>query len=245
VPRDETAADLILPANAAPDTMALRLVDGLRHALLVLLPRIGRFGIHAAGVVLGPEEDAVVLCGPSGCGKSTLTVGLLERGARLLSDDVVVLRPPRSDTEEGQLHGLTRRIRLTADGWERSSFTDGDRAGDAPGAHKHTIRDEALGPDARAEAGTPRRLVFPTITDRPTSRLVSVEAPTALRRLLEQMHPPAVLPRAAARAQFDAASRLLRQSTCHVLEAGRDLYDNPARIRDLLDDVPHRPAVRA
>jgi hypothetical protein len=50
---------------------------------------LGREALHAATVVVG--EGAVALAGASGMGKSTLAAALLERGARLLSDDVTVV----------------------------------------------------------------------------------------------------------------------------------------------------------
>ena len=62
----------------------------LCQALSFALPSHGREGVHAAAVEI--EGHAVVLMGESGRGKSTLATALCARGARLLADDVSVLR---------------------------------------------------------------------------------------------------------------------------------------------------------
>lgn len=57
-------------------------------AYLVAL-ELGRDAIHAAAVVI--DGAALAIAAPSGGGKSTLTAALLSEGARLLSDDIVVV----------------------------------------------------------------------------------------------------------------------------------------------------------
>lgn len=47
--------------------------------------------VRGAAVELGGR--AILLTGPSGCGKSTLALELVSRGARLVADDGVWLRP--------------------------------------------------------------------------------------------------------------------------------------------------------
>lgn len=46
--------------------------------------------IHATAVAIGGR--AILLCGPSGAGKSDLGLRLIDRGARLVSDDYTLLR---------------------------------------------------------------------------------------------------------------------------------------------------------
>ncbi|MCP3982447.1 MAG: hypothetical protein GY716_24355 [bacterium] len=64
-------------------------VNLLRAALAWHLPRIGGLMLHAAGVVLGAES--FLLVGPEGCGKSTWARLAESSGARVVSDDVVLL----------------------------------------------------------------------------------------------------------------------------------------------------------
>lgn len=49
----------------------------------------GALPIHGSAVNI--DGKAVLICGASGAGKSTLTAGLINRGARLISDDLSVL----------------------------------------------------------------------------------------------------------------------------------------------------------
>jgi hypothetical protein len=62
--------------------------------------------LHAAALWL--DDGAVVLAGPSGAGKTTLTLALLRRGARYLTEEVVLLGA------DGQVRGLARPIHLPA-----------------------------------------------------------------------------------------------------------------------------------
>lgn len=46
--------------------------------------------IHAGCVAIG--DRGVLICGPSGSGKSDLAIRLIDRGARLVSDDYTIVR---------------------------------------------------------------------------------------------------------------------------------------------------------
>jgi hypothetical protein len=61
------------------------------------------FILHAAAVARGKE--AVAICGPPGSGKTTLTLGLLEAGLRLLSDDFCPIHK-----ETGLVHPFPRSL---------------------------------------------------------------------------------------------------------------------------------------
>lgn len=60
-------------------------------AMPALLWSRGQFMLHAAGVILAPNERCIAIAGPSGAGKSTLARWLLERGARLVGDDTLAI----------------------------------------------------------------------------------------------------------------------------------------------------------
>jgi len=65
--------------------LAYLLVDALSFSMV----RLGREPLHATAVVT--DRGAIAFLGNSGDGKSTLAAVLLERGAKLLTDDMLVL----------------------------------------------------------------------------------------------------------------------------------------------------------
>ncbi len=72
----------------------------------------GRPLLHAACVAI--DDVGVVLCGPSGSGKSTMTLGLCERGAAYLSDEIV---PLRAD-DPNLIDSYRKPLSLRRDSWE-------------------------------------------------------------------------------------------------------------------------------
>ncbi len=77
-------------------------VESIRHILLdQMIPRIlgqrGRLVLHAAAVIM-PQGQAIAFLGASGMGKSTLASSFHQNGARLITDDCLLL-----DEREKQL----------------------------------------------------------------------------------------------------------------------------------------------
>ena len=64
----------------------------LGQALSYALVNAGFEPLHATAIVV--NGGAVVLLGSSGFGKSSLAACFLEAGHRLLTDDLLILRPP-------------------------------------------------------------------------------------------------------------------------------------------------------
>jgi hypothetical protein len=61
----------------------------LGFALPMLLGELGSIVVHGSAVAT--EDGAYLLCGPSGRGKTTTSLGLVDAGATLLSDDITVV----------------------------------------------------------------------------------------------------------------------------------------------------------
>lgn len=60
-------------------------------AIPALLWSRGLFMLHAAGLVLMPQERCIAIAGASGAGKSSLAHWFLEHGARLVGDDTLAV----------------------------------------------------------------------------------------------------------------------------------------------------------
>lgn len=78
----------------------------------------GMLVLHADAAVL-PDGDAIGICGESGTGKSTTTAALLQRGLRLLTDDVLALRADA----DGAVWAMPGVMRLNL--WEDAARTLG------------------------------------------------------------------------------------------------------------------------
>lgn len=246
----------------APDAGHQRTVraHAFRHALTMLLPRTGWMPLHGAGLCAPPghplDGTVLLLVGPSGCGKSTLTAGLLQRGWRCISDDLLALAPP-DPSEAIAVRSLTRDVRLCPDAWVRLGFgTDAEAApmdslfgADANGQPKHALAPPAAledGADAEADDGslapalakTPACVLLPTIVSDARSRLRPAAQAAALPAMLSQMQPPALLTPAVAQAQLDRVAAVLRSGTAFHLDAGHDLYRDPGALAALLADAP-------
>lgn len=76
-----------------PDAHAatIGLLDRLVHGVLAELHARGIYAIHAGACVY--QGAALIIAGRSGQGKTTLTLGLLQRGFGLLSDEFAVAEP--------------------------------------------------------------------------------------------------------------------------------------------------------
>lgn len=122
-------------------TAVVGLFDLVIRAALDGLARRGILGLHAGAVAL--RGGGAILAGASGRGKSTLTLGLLRRGADLLSDEMALIAPddrtllpyPRSahvrdDTLAllPELAGARRRPRYDLGGGSEWVVTAGDVA---------------------------------------------------------------------------------------------------------------------
>lgn len=87
---DRTAGRALLAATTDDRVVFDRIVENfLRVAFAHLALEKGALLLHGAGVVR--DETAYVFFGPSGSGKTTVTT--LSKGARILSDDLVILVP--------------------------------------------------------------------------------------------------------------------------------------------------------
>ena len=125
--------------------------DLLGRVLPLLLYREGALPLHASSVVVGSE--AVAFVGPKGHGKSTLALCLAQRGARLLSDDVSVLR---LDGGAVIAHPGVHAVRLWEDAAERLDV----RAYGAPGAIGRKLVVGAVPPALLADEPAPLAAVY-------------------------------------------------------------------------------------
>lgn len=220
----------------APTKAPFEVARGVRHALVVLLPRKKYFAVHGALLQAPVSSNCLAIIGPSGSGKSTLAVGMWKQGWLCSTDDLFMFARRKN---RFRLHGLTQGIRLHPDAWTRhlelEKLSDEAREPqDWEAFFGGSTKQLRVPPSPDVPVGAPQWMLFPSITDSRTSDLNPLSTSQALRKLLEQMQPPLALPPSAATDQLKTTAKLVRQAACFSLEAGKDLYDEPGRLLDLL-----------
>jgi hypothetical protein len=209
--------------------------DLLLYSLLLLLYRRGFLALHASGV--SREGAGYLFVADCGSGKSTHTYTLVSRGWSYLGDDVLLLR-----NEGTRLEALALRRDLCLDPALARHFpevlTEGETSPFASRG-KRLLRMRRLHANRLVERCLPRVLVFPEIVSGPESRLLPLEPAAALLGLVRQgigiRLDPERVP-----VHFELLGRLVRQSRCYRLLAGRDAERDPEVVASLLSTVHER-----
>ena len=143
---------------------------------------------HAGAVERGGQ--ALILSGPSGSGKSTLCAGLSQTGWRLISDELIMLRPGPAEAGGPALAANPRPISLKNEAIAQiREVAPGARFTEAyEGTLRGTISFLTPLAEAVARAGDParpRHVVFPRYEDGADAALKELEKPQGFMRLIE------------------------------------------------------------
>jgi hypothetical protein len=196
--------------------------------LLEHMKRLGRFGLHAAGVNIGGA--GLLIAGPSGVGKSTVTVLLLKAmgvAAGFLGDDMLFLRSAYSG--------------LVALGWPEPIDVARWTQLMVPGLGSEVREPELNGRKGRVAASAmgagpafeavPAVIVLPRITGQDRSTVTPLSPDEALFEIA----PNVLLTEAgSSQAHLGALASLARSCPCYRLEAGRDLDRLPHVLLGLM-----------
>lgn len=197
----------------------------------LLLAR-GLYDLHAAGLV--HDATGYIILGSSGSGKSTTTLSLVRAGWHWLSDDALLLRDGPDDiTALGFRPKLSLDPRLTAYWPELSPWLEPPLGADED---KQFVDPEAVYPGRRRETAVPQVLLFNTIDAAPRSTLTLLDRNAALLELIRQS-PSLGVNRRSAAAHLALLRRLLAQTRCYRLHAGRDVYEDSTAFADFLSEA--------
>ncbi len=197
--------------------------------LLKLLRCIHVYCLHAAAVVT-PNGTGILLVGPSGSGKSTLTVGLIREGWKFLSDDAVLLR-----ASSDHIEALACRKALYVDAMRSPDYSDFSLESETPdsnGRPRCEVMIDGRLADQHARRCIPRIVIFTRIQNQDTSTLNGLTEAEALTMLLAQSAPQ-LFDRSTMKSHLEILAGLLRQTEFYQLNAGRDLYRDPAKLNRL------------
>lgn len=201
--------------------------------LLKLLRPLGIYSLHAAGLAT-KDGEGVLLVGPSGSGKSTLAVGLIRAGWSYLSDDAVLLRHGSQAVE-----ALACRKSFYVDAARSEDYSDlclGEEEPDSTGGRRRRIGINDAYPEQYIAQCWPGLVIFPHITAQSHSTLKPIDRVGALGSLLTQSAPQ-LFDRSTMSGHLELLKRMLQEAETYELNAGTDLYHEPAKLIDLIREA--------
>ena len=207
--------------------------------LLKLLRQLGIYSLHAAGLA-SRDGAGLLLVGVSGSGKSTLAIGLIREGWKYLSDDAVLLGQGSQGVE-----ALACRRSFYIDAARSHDYSDlslGEEAPDSNGGRRRKVGINESYPEQYVPRCLPRVVIFPQIKRQDQSTLKPSDSVRALGLLLAQSAPQ-LFDRSTMASHLEILKGLLQQAETYELNAGRDLYREPAKLVDLIREAQGRKIV--
>lgn len=201
--------------------------------LLKLLRSLGIYSLHAAGLA-AKNGIGLLLVGASGSGKSTLAIGLIREGWSYLSDDAVLLRYGSQGVE-----ALAYRRSFYIDAARYPDYSDfplGEEMPDSKSGKRRRVGIDAGCPEQYLSRCVPEVVIFPQIKPQAQSTLEPSDSVRALGLLLAQSAPQ-LFDRSTMAQHLELLKRLLQQTETYELTAGRDLYREPAKLMDLIQEA--------
>jgi hypothetical protein len=197
-----------------------------------LLLEKGFFDLHAAGVI--HDNTGYLLIGHSGSGKSTTTLSLVHQGWDFVSDDALLLHRNSLSVE-----ALAFRTNFFIDpglSLHWPTLVEHFEGPLVPGNAKRVIDMRELFPNQAQERVLPEVLIFTGIAQEAKSVLTPLSQSEALIRLLAQSASLS-FNNENARNHLDVLKQLVSQTQSYQLQAGRDVYENPGKLAELLSSV--------
>ncbi len=207
-----------------------RLFYAIAFALTVLLRGRGLVGLHAAALTRGGR--GLLLAADSDSGKSTSALALLRRGWGHVTDDALLL----NEDQDGVV-AFTFRRDLCIDPDAAEHFPElGGRTwpSSLSDPAKWRVDIEALYPGLHVPSCRPTVVLFPTVRAARRSRLVPVSSMAAFRRLMVHTAPMDMPDPTGLRHHVHVLGRLVAQTDAYELEAGADVFDDPAAFDAVL-----------
>jgi len=189
----------------------------------------GLFDLH--GAALDNHEIGYLFLGGSNSGKSSIALSLVHHGWHYASDDSLLLKSNGNGVEV-----LSFRKSFYIDPEVASKYTELDplfsNENDMEGCKRFLDLDQMY-PKQFKPSIIPKILIFSKITPDKKSALQSVTKGQALSNLLKQSI-SIFFNRQVVNEHLNVLKRLVHQTDCYQLLAGRDLYNEPGEILEIL-----------
>lgn len=189
----------------------------------------GLFDLH--GAALDNHEIGYLFLGESNSGKSSIALSLVHQGWHYASDDSLLLKDDGDSVEV-----LSFRKNFYIDSEVASKYPKLDphfsSENDMEGCKRFFDLDQMY-PNQFQPSIIPKILIFSKITPDKKSTLLSVTKGQALSNLLKQSI-SIFFNRQVVDEHLNVLKRLVLQTDCYQLLAGRDLYNEPGEILKFL-----------
>jgi hypothetical protein len=203
----------------------------LMLSLLWLLRRQGVYGLH--GNALVKDGCGIIFVGSTCSGKSTTTLSLVRSGWQYLSDDVTLLRQ-----SVGSVEAIALQKRFSVDPALASHFPELKEAlnTSSSNGHKRMIDLNEVYPDRHVPQCVPNVLIFPSIVPQEQSQLIPLDNVAALIELSQNCG-GIFVDRGKVQLQMEVLRQLVCQASSYRLLAGRNLYECPSKISDIISEA--------
>lgn len=193
------------------------------------------YPLHASA--LSRNGAGYLFSGESGSGKTTAALGLVAHGFKYASDDVVLL-----EEVEGEIIAHSLISTFNVDRMLGARFPEIIKEENLPveDGSKVTVSIERIIHDSFVPRLRPDVMIFLKITSNGKSRIVPLNQAEVFRRLLQQTVLSA--DKEVSQNQIKTLGKLVRQVRGFELLRGRDIYEDPACLVDLLAETGYHHA---
>jgi hypothetical protein len=188
------------------------------------------YSLHSAA--LYSNGIGYIFSGESGSGKTTTSLSMVSEGYKYVSDDAVLLEEINGDIIAHSLYKTFNIDRGTA-----KLFPDVVKEEDIPvkNGKKVTVDISEKFPDSFIPYLKPDVIIFPRITSDDKSQIYPISQTEVYMRLLRQI--VLSVDKDVVKNQLKAIEKLVKQMQGFDLLSGRDVYENPKKIINLISEV--------
>jgi hypothetical protein len=190
----------------------------------------GLYSLHSAA--LYGDEKGYLICGNSGCGKTTIALSLVSQGFKYVSDDFLILEELNGEII---VNSLFRSFNLDQKVAERFPEVALGEALEFSEGNKVSVDVSQIFLGSFVPCTMPDVIIFPRITPNRKSQIHPLNKKDVYARLLKQII--LAVDNEVSKKQLGTLEKLVKQTIGFELLSGRDIYEEPRKLVDLLKHI--------